>query len=101
MGESGIVDPIVFSEDKGWSDTLGSLIRDVANRLGARESSGERVLEAVYHAALDLLRRRPDGFFLVTEHATLGAAYDVSLTFLADQFRRDLTAAAHKRLGHR
>ena len=85
-------------EDEGWSGEIWLLIRNVANGVGARESSADPLMRVVCQIGLDMIDRRFEDFFFITAHATPGTPYSISLSFRADKFRRDLTTATLERL---
>lgn len=85
-------------QDEVWSDTIWKLAGDVANSLRPSELSGHTLLMIVHNAAIEMLASRFDDFFPITEHPTSRTTYYVTMAFLADKFRVDLTKAANERL---
>jgi len=81
-----------------WGSEITAIIIDVAHRIGARDSSDDPLMRITCEIGLDMIDRRFDDFFFVTEHPTPGATYHVSLSFRTDQFRLDLTAATLERM---
>ena len=85
-------------EDEIWSATIWELAGSVANNLGVPELPRHTRLMATHLAVDDLLRSRGHDFFPITEHATPGTPYRVTVTFLTDKFRLALTTATNERL---
>ena len=91
-----------LSEDEVWGRELWELARNVADILHATGISDLTALEIsdqiVAPATEEILLSRPEDYIVVAARPAGGATYNVTTTFLADKFRDDLTAAAHKRL---
>ena len=91
-----------LQEDESWGTHMLTFALDVADVLRASGATSEAVAEAIDLALADLSHRMDAGeipdFFVITEHPTLGTTYHVTLSFLPDKFRGDLTSAANELL---
>lgn len=86
-------------EDEVWSRETCEITWDVANSLGPPDGPSHTLLMLVNEIATEMLSSRFSDFFPITEHTAPGAAYHVTMSFLADKFRLDLATAAKERLG--